>query len=131
MSDEREVTKWGQRVFMTEEQIAGAGALQTGLTAYFDKVLDPNYVPEKPWEGPPVTPPPEAYVRLLATPADALVHEIASLHGPTPVGVRTDGTVYRWVCEGCDAEGYDSEEPEWPCQTTRLIAQRQGVEVSE
>lgn len=32
-----------------------------------------------------------------------------------------------WRCEGCDAEGYDWEYPEWPCSTTEAIAEHHGI----
>lgn len=87
----------------------------------------------KPWEGPPITPVPEAYDRLVAEfPADrtgyvALLFAVVELHGPKPYSVGFDGVVWRWQCEGCDLDGYEAEPPEWPCQTTRLIAEHLGV----
>lgn len=76
----------------------------------------------KPWVGPPVTPPPEPYQRLLDhTGAGSLLHDLIELHGPTPFMVHNDGTVRWWVCEGCDSEGYEAESPGWPCRTIQLI----------
>lgn len=93
--------------------------------------------PPKPWEGEPITPVPESYRRLLtewvaSRPAaeNALV-EVIELHGPKPDYVRADGTVDRWVCEGCESHGYDAEYPPWPCETSAVIARHLGVEVTE
>ena len=43
-----------------------------------------------------------------------LRHQVALLHAP----VR-EGSGY--VCEGCDAAGWEAEVPEWPCRTWRLL----------
>jgi len=88
---------------------------------------DPNCVPPKPWEGEPLTPKPEAYQRLLAAATDPLVRELVELHGPVPQWVQPDGTVTSWVCRGCEFSGYEADPPNWPCETSAVIAQRLGV----
>jgi hypothetical protein len=30
-------------------------------------------------------------------------------------------------CPGCDIEGYEAEEPDWPCRTVRVIAEAQEI----
>lgn len=98
----------------------------------------PAHVPPdsrpKPWEGPPVTPVPAAYGRLVAEfPADrtghtAVLFAVLELHQPGPHWVGTGGYVPWWECYGCEfSGGGDGEPPEWPCQTTLLIAQHLGV----
>ena len=72
---------------------------------------------------------PSAYAALLAA-ADPLVAELLELHGPKPFSTRSDGSVSWWICEGCDVGGYAGEEPEWPCRTTRLAAERLGVSLT-
>lgn len=48
---------------------------------------------------------------------DSVVHEILTMHKP----VRYDSWSRSYHCEGCEASGYESEYPDWPCQTTRKI----------
>lgn len=90
----------------------------------------------KPWVGEPVTPKPAGYQRLLEQFATYRVghvlalYEVIELHGPQPWMIATDGTVRRWVCEGCDLAGYDAEAPDWPCKTTGVIGRHLGVEVT-
>lgn len=43
-----------------------------------------------------------------------LRHQVALLHAPVREG---DG----YVCEGCDAAGWEVEVPEWPCRTWLLL----------
>ena len=54
---------------------------------------DPSYVPPKPWEGPPVTPPPAAYGRLLGVVDEEdrtyVLRAVVELHGPKPWMVST------------------------------------------
>lgn len=91
----------------------------------------------KPWVGDPVTPKPTGYLRLLDEFSVYRVghvlalYEVIELHGPQPYMVATDGTVRRWVCEGCESNGYDAEYPPWPCETTAVIGRHLGVEVTE
>jgi hypothetical protein len=91
----------------------------------------------KPWEGEPITPPPAGYQRLLdefPTIRDgfaAALYDVVELHGPKPWMVSTTGTVARWTCEGCELNGYDAEYPDWPCETTKIIARHLGVELTE
>ena len=39
---------------------------------------------------------------------------IRDLHAP-------EGDTYKLACRGCDAEGYEAEEPSWPCRTAELV----------
>lgn len=62
----------------------------------------------------------QAYETLRAAVAnDPLALAVVEHHGPRE---SRD-------CHGCDLAGYDAEAPEWPCSTTRLVAERAGVEV--
>ena len=70
------------------------------------------------------TPMPPAPYRALWAVTDGLVREIVELHGPKP-DVYTH--MVKWRCEGCEAYGYDAEYPDWPCETSGLIAQHLGV----
>lgn len=130
------VRKWSVPVFMTEEQIAEAQSMRDMVTSYFATVTDPDYVPPPRWEGPPVTPVPDAYAQLLAEfPADRTgyvdaLFTVVELHAPKPNLVYPDGTVNRWQCEGCDVSGYEWEYPDWPCETTAVIGRHLGVEVT-
>lgn len=31
------------------------------------------------------------------------------------------GDVRYPLCEGCDSQGWEAEQPDWPCQTARLL----------
>jgi hypothetical protein len=46
---------------------------------------------------------------------------------------RTVEPYDRWgyCCKGCDMEGYEVEEPAYPCRTTRLIAKYYGIELPD
>jgi hypothetical protein len=33
------------------------------------------------------------------------------------------------ICQGCDFGGAEAEEPDWPCRTVRLIAERHGIDL--
>lgn len=52
--------------------------------------------------------------------ADPLARVVLDLH-------RREGDT-RPVCIGCDADGFETEYPEWPCRTVRLVGQRFGLE---
>jgi hypothetical protein len=78
---------------------------------------------------PPSEPKPAAYDRLLAA-TDGLVREIVELHGPKPYK-RGDGSAAWWQCEGCEFSGMEADPPQWPCETTGLIASRVGVDLKE
>lgn len=90
----------------------------------------------KPWVGEPVTPKPAGYQRLLEQFATYRVgpvlalYEVIELHGPRPWSVATDGTVRRWICAGCEADGYDAEYSKWPCETSKIVGRHLGVEVT-
>ena len=67
MSDKPQmpVTKWGHNVLVTTEQLVDTDELKARLRAYWAMVSDPNYAPPPSWQGPPITPEPELYQRLL------------------------------------------------------------------
>jgi hypothetical protein len=46
---------------------------------------------------------------------------ILDLHTPSPYDHPE--------CQGCDVEGYEGEQPEWPCRTVRLVAEKCGIHV--
>lgn len=51
------------------------------------------------------------------TSPDELIAKLRELHGPV-----SDRKVSAWqVCQGCDMEGYETEEPCWPCTTAELL----------
>lgn len=56
----------------------------------------------------------------ITSPAFAL---IVALHWPNDVE--------RPVCAGCDIDGYEAEEPEWPCRTIRVVAAAEGIALPE
>jgi hypothetical protein len=59
----------------------------------------------------------EAHQILVAElPADSDAAVVLGLHAPNKDG----------KCEGCDMDGYECEEPEWPCRTYQLLAERRG-----
>lgn len=115
---------------MTDQDLS---ALVAASLAAFS---DPDYVPPPPWEGPPVTPVPEAYTQLLAEfptslpSTAAALRELVELHAPKPYHVQPDGTVSHWQCEGCEVSGYEWEYPDWPCETSKVIGRHLGVEVT-
>lgn len=43
--------------------------------------------------------------------------ELEALHGPA----REEFPVGRPVCQGCDADGFDATDPEWPCRTAMVL----------
>ncbi len=49
----------------------------------------------------------------LAT-ASPLGVAVLTLHAPT-------GTGFYATCDGCDIDGWEAEQPEWPCRTYRLV----------
>jgi hypothetical protein len=53
---------------------------------------------------------------VLAASPSPLVAALADLHKPVPAYLSK-----RLQCIGCDADGYDSEPPEWPCRTWELL----------
>lgn len=59
----------------------------------------------------------------LAEIPDELTRHLLDLH--MPVGD------YRVTCDGCDVDGYDSEQPEWPCRTVQTIAAHYDIELPE
>ena len=124
---ETTVTKASMYVLASAEMMADTVALQAQLAEMFDVMNDPNYVPPPPWEGPPITPEPEAYRRLLDATDNPLIRAVLELHGPEHGYIRHDGTC-EWRCEGCEAGGYEWEYPDWPCETAVLIGLRLGVE---
>lgn len=58
----------------------------------------------------------------LALYGDQVTRAMLDLHAP-----KTNYSGF--VCEGCEWEGVDAEEPQWPCATTRKIAELHGVTV--
>lgn len=49
-----------------------------------------------------------------------IVQKILDLHAEVD-------TSWRPHCEGCDADGYDADYPEWPCRTTLAITEALGI----
>lgn len=45
-----------------------------------------------------------------------MARKILELHSPNG----------REECEGCDVDGYEVEQPQWPCRTVHLVAQHFG-----
>ena len=53
----------------------------------------------------------DQHVHLLAS-TTGFRRAVLELHGPV------EESAYAWpVCQGCDADGYEWEPPEWPCRT--------------
>lgn len=50
---------------------------------------------------------------------DAVVVEVARLHGPCPADAAPGAVLW---CEGCEFDGAEAEAPEWPCRTWALVA---------
>ena len=130
------VRKMTGYAFASEELLADADQFRSAVTTALTAWADPNYVPPKPWEGEPLTPKPTAYQELLdefpaaRSTVESALYELLELHGPKPDGIRPDGTVWRWECEGCEATGYEWDYPDWPCETTAVIARHLGVDLS-
>lgn len=54
----------------------------------------------------------------MTDPADT-VRNVRTLHSPPPLDPK-------WVrsyltCRGCDVEGWEADEPEWPCRTAQIV----------
>lgn len=52
------------------------------------------------------------------------IRAVLDLHGPV-----FDGYMDTALCRGCDSDGWDAEDPEWPCRTVRVIAEAYRLEV--
>jgi hypothetical protein len=125
--EEIKVVKQAAYTMVSEEVLADA----MGFSAALERALDPNAPPPPPpWEGDPITPEPSGYIRLFEATGGAL-RLVVELHGPVPAYVHHDGTVYRWVCCGCEYGGFDTGSPDWPCETSGLIAAETGVDLRE
>lgn len=57
-----------------------------------------------------------ALANLEALGTHALIARTMALHRPAMRGR------FGAVCEGCDAEGYEVELPDWPCRTAALFS---------
>lgn len=53
-----------------------------------------------------------------------ITRAVLDLHGPVFEGYQNTA-----LCRGCDSDGWDSEDPEWPCRTVQVIAGAYGLEV--
>lgn len=64
------------------------------------------------------TAPPDALVRETFARLDAVeeptLRRLLDLHARVPSGSQ-------WICQGCDFDGYEAEEPTWPCRTVEAI----------
>ena len=61
------------------------------------------------------------YSKLLA--ADPITRAVLDLHAPVD-------HYNRLVCHGCDADGYDTEHPEWPCRTIETLARAHQLDMT-
>lgn len=61
----------------------------------------------------------DAARRELAALTDPLARAVLDLHAENERG----------ECEGYDFEGYEAEQPEWPCRTTHVVADYLGIEL--
>ena len=69
---------------------------------------------------------PAEYLNLatIAAVFEPVLYVVTELHGPQ----WSDG----WVCRGCSQGGFSYEaDPDWPCATTRLIADELGAPLGE
>jgi hypothetical protein len=129
--EETKVVRQSAFIMVSEDALADYADLSVAVREVLERTLDPNAPPPPPpWEGDPITPKPAGYTRLL-TATDGLLRLVVELHGPVPAYVHHDGTVHRWVCEGCELAGYDAEPSDWPCETSGLIATETGVDLRE
>jgi len=62
-----------------------------------------------------------ATVRALDAITEPTSRAVLDLHQRAPVPGRA------YVCEGCEADGYDHTSPAYPCGTTTLIASLHGL----
>lgn len=76
-------------------------------------------------------PPLPASYLALCTATDGVLREVVELHAPKPYHVRPDGSVSWWDCKGCDSGSHAEDDPEWPCSTAELIAERLGVDLRD
>lgn len=72
--------------------------------------------------------PTSAYQRLYAR-TTHVVRKVVQLHKPVADITFSVDTPHRWVCQGCESAGYNVEDVDWPCVTTKLIAQEVGVDL--
>lgn len=56
--------------------------------------------------------------------AYAALRAVIELHAPRPYFDHTPDWL---ICKGCDLDGYDAENPPWPCSTVRTIAEHLGI----
>ena len=61
---------------------------------------------------------------LLDAIADPVARLVLDLHQRENLGGR-------WICGGCDSEGFESEQPAWPCTTTEVVANLFGIDVPD
>ncbi|MDF1705031.1 MAG: hypothetical protein P1U38_09680 [Aeromicrobium sp.] len=61
------------------------------------------------------------YSALLNT--DPITRAVLDLHAPVSYYSRL-------VCQGCDADGYDTEHPEWPCRTIETLAHAHHLDMT-
>lgn len=64
----------------------------------------------------------EAAIGFLGQIEDEPSKSMIALHGPVAEYGHD-------VCQGCDADGYERECPEWPCRTIETIANHYGIEL--
>lgn len=70
-----------------------------------------------PYSAPPAELVRETFARLDAI-DEPVLRAVVELHAR-----QVDG-LSGWRCTGCDIEGYEAEEPAWPCRTVELIIER-------
>ena len=67
------------------------------------------------------------YAAQIDTISDPVARMVLDLHARDEAryGTRDLG-----CCEGCDVDGYEGEQPSWPCRTVVLIGNHFGIEES-
>lgn len=58
------------------------------------------------------------FIAALTEVADPIARLVLDLHG------SRDG-----YCKGCEASGFEAEQPAWPCETTKTVAVAVGIDV--
>ena len=97
-----------------------------GLGDHVRGVLDGSIIVPPPLPDPGPNPHWEA---LLAAAADSpVLVELLQLHKPHAACYPA---TIRWLCHGEEPNGYDAEWPDWPCETTAIIAHHFGVDIAD
>ena len=60
---------------------------------------------------------------------DPVSRAVLDLHARRPWYAYDTATW--WTCTGCDMDGYEAEEPRWPCRTAEAVAGVHGIDLTD